>query len=401
MTKAFTGIRVLDFSQVLAGPSCTQQLALLGADIIKIEEPIAGDQSRGIMADNDIGRIGMSPYFLSMNANKRSMTLDMKHARAAEVLARLAASADVVVQNFRPGVLTRLGFGFEAVRAIKPDIIYCSISGYGQEGPFATAPAYDGAVQAVSGLMAVTGQPDGPPTRVGSSIVDLSTAMMAAFAIASALFRRSVTGEGQHLDVAMFDTALALMAPLANVWMNTGRAPERLGNGSPAYVPTADSFPVGGGEILIAALTERQWQGICTAINRPDLPTDPRFTTIDARRANAPALRAALIEAFASADAAEWEKRLSAAGVPVAPILDLQDALKHPQLAYRNIVSRLSGAPGIDREISLSGSGFTANRDGPEVVALPPAKGQHTGDVLREAGYSTEEIETLRAERVV
>jgi crotonobetainyl-CoA:carnitine CoA-transferase CaiB-like acyl-CoA transferase len=401
MAKAFAGIRVLDFSQVLAGPSCTQQLALLGADVIKIEEPIAGDQSRGIMADNDIGRIGMSPYFLSMNANKRSMTLDMKHPRAAEVLARLAASADIVVQNFRPGVLTRLGFGYEAVCAIKPDVIYCSISGYGQEGPFATAPAYDGAVQAVSGLMAVTGQPDGPPTRVGSSIVDLSTAMMAAFAIASALFRRSVTGEGQHLDVAMFDTALALMAPMANVWMNTGRAPERLGNGSPAYVPTADSFPVGGGEILIAALTERQWQGICTAINRPDLSADPRFTTTDARRANAPALRAALIEAFASADAAEWEKRLSAAGVPAAPILTLQDALKHPQLAYRNIVSRLPGASGIDREVALSGSAFTAGPDGPEVVMPPPAKGQHTDPVLREAGYSAAEIALLRAERVV
>jgi len=401
MTKAFAGIRVLDFSQVLAGPSCTQQLALLGADVIKIEEPAAGDQSRGIMADNDLGQIGMSPYFLSMNANKRSMTLDMKHKRAAEVLARLAAGADVVVQNFRPGVLTRLGFGYEAVRAMKPDIIYCSISGYGQEGPFATAPAYDGAVQAVSGLMSVTGQPDGPPTRVGSSVVDLSTAMMAAFAIASALFRRSVTGEGQHLDVAMFDTALALMAPMAGVWLNTGRPPERLGNGSPAYIPTADSFPVGGGEILIAALTERQWQGICTAIDRADLPADPLFATTEARRTNAAALRALLIEAFASADAAEWEKRLSAAGVPAAPILSLPDALKHPQLAYRNIVSRLPGAVGIDREIALSGSGFTAGRDGPEVVAPPPAKGQHTADVLREAGYSTAEIDMLQAERVV
>ena len=401
MTKAFAGIRVLDFSQVLAGPSCTQHLALLGADVIKIEEPVNGDQSRGIMADNDIGRIGMSPYFLSMNANKRSMTLDMKHPRAAEVLARLAATADVVVQNFRPGVLTRLGFGYEAVRAIRPDIIYCSISGYGQEGPFSTAPAYDGAVQAVSGLMAVTGQPDGPPTRVGSSIVDLSTAMMAAFAIASALFRRSVTGEGQHLDIAMFDTALALMAPMASVWLNTGRAPERLGNGSPAYVPTADSFPAGGGEILIAALTERQWQGICAAIDRPDLPADPRFATTEARRANAAALRALLIHAFASADAVEWEKRLSAAGVPAAPVLELREALQHPQLAHRNIISRLPGAPGIDREIALTGSGFTAGSDGPEVTAPPPAKGQHTAEVLREAGYTTSEINALQSERVV
>ncbi|MBS0642487.1 MAG: CoA transferase [Proteobacteria bacterium] len=401
MTKAFAGIRVLDFSQVLAGPSCTQNLALLGADVIKIEERATGDQARGIMADNDIGRIGMSPYFLSMNANKRSITLDMKHPRALEVLGRLATTADVVVQNFRPGVLARLGFGYDAVRAIKPDIIYCSISGYGQEGPFSTAPAYDGALQAVSGLMAVTGQRDGPPTRVGSSIVDLSTAMMASFAIASALFRRSVTGEGQHVDVAMFDTALALMAPMVNVWLNTGRPPERLGNGSPAYVPTADSFPAGHGEILIAALTEKQWQGICTAIERPDLMTDPRFANTEARRANAGAVRTVMIEAFRSADAATWEKRLSAAGVPAAPILELQEALQHPQLAHRNIVSRLPGASGIDREIALTGSGFTAGADGPEVTAPPPAKGQHTDAVLMEAGYSAAEIATLRAEQVV
>jgi crotonobetainyl-CoA:carnitine CoA-transferase CaiB-like acyl-CoA transferase len=199
----------------------------------------------------------------------------------------------------------------------------------------------------------------------------------------------------------MFDTALALMAPMANVWMNTGRAPERLGNGSPAYMPTADSFPVGGGEILIAALTERQWQGICTAINRPELPADPRFATTAARRVNAAVLRDLLIESFASADAAAWEQRLSAAGVPAAPVLELQDALKHPQLAYRNIISKLSGAPGIDREIALSGSGFTAGSDGPEVMTPPPAKGQHTADVLREAGYSMAEIDILRAERVV
>lgn len=398
MSKAFAGIRVLDFSQVLAGPFCTQQLALLGADVIKIEEPGLGDQSRGIMADNDIGRIGMSPYFLAMNANKRSMTLDLKHPRAAEILARLAAGADVVVQNFRPGVLKRLGFGYEAVKAIKPDIVYCSISGYGQEGPYATAPAYDGAVQAISGIMAATGHPDGAATRVGTPVVDLSTAIMAAFAISTALFRRAQTGEGQHVDVAMLDTTLALMSPLVSVLLNTGQAPERLGNGSPAYVPTADSFPVGGGgAILMSALTEKQFLALCGAIGRADLPTDPRFATLDGRRANAAALRDILITAFATDTAQNWEKRLGEAGVPAAPIQELAETLQHRQLPWRNIVSRLPGAPGIDREISLIGSGFTAGDDGPAVIAPPPAKGQHTEAVLREVGYSATEIAALRA----
>jgi len=399
MAKAFAGIRVLDFSQVLAGPFCTQQLALLGADVIKIEEPRAGDQARSIMADNDIGRIGMSPYFLAMNANKRSMTLDLKHPRASEILARLAQGADVVVQNFRPGVLARLGFGYEAVCALKPDIIYCSISGYGQEGPYSTAPAYDGAVQAISGIMAATGPRGGEATRVGTPVVDLSTAIMAAFAISTALFRRAATGEGQHVDVAMLDTTLALMSPLLGVYLNTGQPPERLGNGSPAYVPTADSFPVGGnGAILMSALTDKQWHALCAAIGQPDLPADPRFSSLDARRANAPALRTALIEAFATDTAPNWEKRLAKAGVPAAPILELPETLQHPQLPWRNIISRLSGAPGIEREVGLIGSGFTAGPDGPQVLSPPPAKGQHTDDVLREIGYAAAEITQLRAD---
>ena len=207
MAQAFNGIRIIDFTQVLAGPFATQQLALLGADVIKIEERETGDQTRGLMNDSTPG---MSPSFLSCNLGKRSLTLNLKSAHAHDILARLVASADVVVENFRAGVMENLGLGYEALRAIRKDLIYCSISGYGQTGPKAGVPAYDGAIQADSGMMGITGFPDTGPTRTGYMPVDMATALNAAFAISTALYRRLATGEGQRLDVAMMDTAIVL-----------------------------------------------------------------------------------------------------------------------------------------------------------------------------------------------
>lgn len=398
MAKAFSGIRVIDFSQVFAGPFATMQLALLGADVIKIEEPKEGDQCRGIGANNDIGRAGMAPFYLAMNANKRSLTLDLKHPAAKDVITRLVRDADVVVQNFRPGVIDRLGFGYEAIRAVKPDVIYCSVSGYGQSGPASSAPAYDGAIQATSGMMSVTGHPECGPTRVGFTVVDLGTAMMAAYAIAGALYRRATTGEGQHLDVSMLDTSLALLSPLISGYLNVGLVPELVGNGSVVKLPTAGSFETaGGGAILMSAITAKQWIGITQATNRPDLLQDARFTTEDDRRTHFDALRAILLDIFATDTAPNWESRLNAAGVPASAILTLPEVLRHPQVAHRHTITRLPGALGIEREIGLVGSGFTAGDDGPRITTPPPGKGEHSDAVLREAGYSDAEIAALRA----
>ena len=340
----------------------------------------------------------MPPFYLAMNANKRSMTLDLKHPRSAEVIARLVRGADVVVQNFRPGVIERLGFGYDAMRAIKPNLIYCSVSGYGQTGPSSAAPAYDGAIQAVSGMMSVTGHPENGPTRVGFTVVDLGTAVMAAFAIAGALYRRAMTGEGQHLDVSMLDTSLALMAPLVSAYLNTGGVPELVGNGSILRIPTAGSFKTQcGGGILLSAMTDKQWAGIARAIERPDLGADPRFASVDGRRTHYDVLHGELIDAFAANTAAFWETRLNGEGVPGSAIRTLPEIMTHPQVAHRGVIGRVPNAAGVEREISLVTSGFSAGADGPAIVSPPPGKGEHTDDILREAGYTADDIVALRA----
>jgi CoA:oxalate CoA-transferase len=334
-----------------------------------------------------------------MNANKRSMTLDLKHKRAMEVIARLVKDADVVVQNFRPGVIDRLGFGYEALRAIKPNLIYCSISGYGQTGPASAAPAYDGAIQAVSGMMSVTGYPENGPTRVGFTVVDLSTAVMAAFAIAGSLYRRAMTGEGQHLDVSMLDTSLALLAPLISNYLNIGAVPELVGNGSVVKLPSTGTFATKcGSAFLLSAITNKQWAGIAKAVARPDLATDPRFQTVDGRREHYDYLRTELQAVFVTNTALHWESRLNAEGVPASAIRRIPEIVEHPQVAHRKVIDRVSSVAGVEREIGLVRSGFIADADGPVINSPPPGKGEHTDAILLEAGYSEQDIAMLRSE---
>jgi crotonobetainyl-CoA:carnitine CoA-transferase CaiB-like acyl-CoA transferase len=248
--RALEGIRVVDFSQVIAGPFCSQHLAYLGADVVKIEQPGIGDQGRRLLGDNDWGEAGLSPMFLACNAGKRGITLDLKHPQAKEVVTRLLQNADVLLENYKAGVIEKLGFGYEAVKAIKPDIVYCSVTGYGQAGPYAGAAAYDGAIQATSGMVAVTGLPD-HPVRAGFMSVDVPTAISATMAILGALVRRERTGEGQRLDVAMLDTAMTVLGPQVSNYLNTGADSPRVGNSSPALIPTAGVFTTADGFIMV------------------------------------------------------------------------------------------------------------------------------------------------------
>lgn len=401
MSKAFAGIRVIDFSQVLAGPYCAEQLAMLGADVIKVEQPKGGDQARTMMAGEDFAKLGLSPMFLSMNAGKRSLTLDLKHPQAKEVVHRLVRDADVVVENFKAGTMERMGFGYAALRAINPKLIYCSISGYGQTGPYAGVAAYDGAVQAASGLMSVTGHEETGPTRAGFTVVDLATGLTAAFAVAGALFRRQATGEGQHLDVAMFDVGLTMLTPLAANWTVAGVEPGLLGNQGPTRQPTADSFRARDGHLLMTVLTQPQFEALCRALGREDMAADPRYATAAARMENGKALRAEIEAAFATDDAAAWEERLGRHGIPASAIRTIPQVLAHPQLAHRSVVQEVAAPPGLEGPLRLIGAGFLADADGPAMTGAPPALGQHTDEVLREIGYGAAEIAALRASGAV
>lgn len=401
MSKAFDGVTVLDLSQVLAGPSCGMQLALLGANIIKIEPPSGGDQMRNRVLGSQFSNIGMAAAFLGMNIGKRSLGLDIKSEKGKKIVFALIKKSDVILHNFRAGVVDRLGLDYESVRAINPSIVYTVISGFGAKGPRSADPAYDGAVQAAAGMMANNGTAESGPLRTGYMPVDLMTGMTAAYATTAALLRKQKTGKGQMVDVAMLDCAITLGS--ANFSRSeVDDIPDMLiGNQSIAGAPTASSFPTAEGSILTAAIMPKHVEAFFDELGRREMLNDPKFATPEARIENKEIVRDAMIEALKSDTAENWEKRLAPRGVPVAKINSVKETARLEQLQYRNILTAVPAAKGMANGYKLPGAPFTNSEDGPEVMRPAPVLGQHTVEILEEIGIDKSTISTLAAEGVI
>ena len=389
--QAFTGVRVLDFSQVLAGPFATQLMAQLGAQVIKVEQPVGGDMTRGLMsASSD----GMAPSFLAANLGKRSLTLDLKNPKAKEVVHKLVAEADVLVENFKPGTIERLGFGFDAMKAIKPDLVYASISGFGQTGPRANLPAFDGAIQAYSGMMSISGHAETGPVRSGYFSVDMSTALNAAFAIAAALLRRANTGEGQRVDVSMLDTAIFMQSPQMTGYLVTGKAPELNGNASPTKQPTSNVFASSNGYVQVIAMKETQVQALFTELGMPERYTEFNEPTVRlARRDEVHRLIAPIIAAQTTE---YWLETLDSIGVPVSAIQDFPTIAEEPQLAHREVFIDQAHHLHPNQSVKVVRAAHVAEPGNPSIQGPTPTLGAHTSDILNELGYSVEQIKAMR-----
>jgi formyl-CoA transferase len=400
MTKPFAGVRVLDLTNVIAGPLASYQLALMGAEVIKIEVPGIGDLARKMGADAELGKRQMGASYLAMNAGKKSITLNLKSARGKEIFCRLVGTADVVLENFRPGAMARLGLAAETLRAQNPRLIYCAISGFGQTGPLAERASYDQIIQGFAGLMALTGDAETAPMRAGLVVCDTTAAITAAFAIAAALFRRASTGEGEVIDVSMLDASLASMTSwMMSNHLNAGHAPKPLGNHSHTSAPSG-TFRTRDGVINLVNNEQKQFAATCEALGLPELLRDPRFAERDDRMRNQVTLQALLEARLAEATSAEWEARLSAAGVPVGPVLSVPEIARHAHVAARGLVQQMH-VPALDRDIRVVGAGFQLSGRSVPIEGPPPVLGEHTADILRDLGYDDAERENLHAEGVI
>jgi crotonobetainyl-CoA:carnitine CoA-transferase CaiB-like acyl-CoA transferase len=393
----FVGVRVLDLSRMLAGPYGSMLLADMGAEVIKVEEPDGGDPMR-VMGPPFLAE-GESAYFLSINRNKKSVALDLTRPAGREVFLDLVAHADVVWENFRPGVLERLGLTYATLAAANPQVILCSISAYGQDGPYRDWPAFDLALQAMGGGMSITGEEGGRPVRMGLPMGDLAGGMFGAFAVAGALFRRARTGRGAHVDLSLLDCQVSLLTYVAQYFWADGRVPGPMGSGHASVVPY-QALATRDGHLIIAIFAEKFWGGFCRAVEHPEWEADPRFATNRARVANRTALMALVEAAFTARATEEWLARLRAAGVPAAPILGVDRVLADPQVMHRRMVvdvehPRFGALPTLGTPIKVDGAMEL------EVTAAPRL-GEHTEAVLGGLlEYPAERLATLRRDGVV
>jgi CoA:oxalate CoA-transferase len=393
-------VRVLDLTNVLAGPFCCYQLAQLGADVIKVEVPGSGDLARQLGADAELNQRLMGASFLAQNAGKRSVTLNLKNPDGKEVFRRLVGTADVVVENFRPGVMDRLDLGYQELKKLKSNLIYCAISGFGQNGPLKDNPAYDQIIQGLSGVMSITGDKNSAPLRAGFPVADTIGGLTAAFAIAAALFRRERSNEGEFIDVSMLESTLVTMGWAVSNWLIAGIPPEPLGNENMTASPSG-TFKTGAGLLNVAANQQEQFEKLCELIGRKELSRDPRFADREDRKKFRPELKAEIEVALATKPAKEWSMLLNQHGVPAGEVLSIPEVLNHPQIASRKLVKKFPSAPGIEREIALVRSGFRLMSGEPQPAAPPPALGADTEKILEELGYDRAAIAKLKNQHVI
>ncbi|MEJ3745215.1 CoA transferase [Actinomycetes bacterium KLBMP 9797] len=374
--RPLTGVRVLDLTNVLAGPYCSYQLMLLGAEIIKVEKPGHGDLARRLGPEPALNRAGVGASFLAQNAGKKSVELDLKDPRDRSAFERLLADADVLLENFRAGVLARTGYGWDVLHRLNPRLIYCAISGFGQAGPMSQAPAYDQIIQGLSGMMSITGTPETAPLRVGFPVCDSVGGLVAAMSICAALAGRSRTGTGVYLDVSMLEASLSAMGWAASNYLVSGIPPEPTGDQNATAAPSG-TFDAADGPLNIAANRQQQFEVLCRLIGRDDLVTDERFADREARKVNRAALNREINSALRRRPALEWERLLSGAGVPAARILSVPQTVELEQLRDRGFFTDLPfpGDPG--RRLRVSGNGVHVNGAPLRPGSPPPLLGEH------------------------
>jgi crotonobetainyl-CoA:carnitine CoA-transferase CaiB-like acyl-CoA transferase len=397
--KLLEGIKILDMTNVLAGPFCTELLALCGAEVIKIENPIGGDLARKLGCLPEINKKLMGTSFIAQNSNKKSLTLNLKDEKAKEIFRKLIEKVDVLVENFRPGVMERLGFSYKVLQEINPKLIYCAISGFGQTGPDALKPAYDQIIQGLSGVMAINGDERLNPLRCGFPVCDTVGGLNAAFAIMGALYYREKTGEAQMIDIAMLDSIMPLMGWVAANLLIGGQKPVLLGNDNFTAAPSG-TFKTKDGYINIAANEQKQWEALTEVLGVPELKTDVRFQERDTRKKNRKELTPILEEKLKTNTTAHWVKALNDREIPSGEILDLESALKAPQVRHRNTITEVFISE-LNKSVPVFNLAAKFEKTPASVDSSPPKLSEHTEEILLGLGYSKEEIADFKQKQVI